>query len=105
MGGAAWESIFDALKDEHRRRLLVELLEEGDVPRITAADSGTGDPTVLQAKLVHTHLPKLEAEGYIDWQRDEDRVTRGPNFDEIRPVLRALHDRRDDLPDGWARRG
>lgn len=36
------------------------------------------------------HLPKLAAHGYIDWDEETWQVTRGPKFEELRPLLRVL---------------
>jgi hypothetical protein len=40
---------------------------------------------LLKAELFHTHLPKLEGAGYIEWDRETQRIRRGPRFDEIAP--------------------
>ena len=49
----------------------------------------------------HVHLPKLERYGFIDWNQDINQVSKGPNFEETRPLLEMLVAHEDELPDGW----
>ncbi|WP_348612718.1 transcriptional regulator [Halobaculum rarum] len=49
----------------------------------------------------HVHLPKLEEYGFITWNRDTDEVSKGPNFEEIRPLPEMFAAHEDELPDGW----
>lgn len=105
MGEDDWETIFSALRNVYRRRLLVALVEQDasddtvPVPEAVAGDHD--DLSVLQANLIHTHLPQLEQAGYITWEQDTHQITRGPHFDEIQPVIELLHDHQDELPAGW----
>ncbi|MFC7155252.1 hypothetical protein ACFQPA_07260 [Halomarina halobia] len=48
----------------------------------------------------HVHLPKLADHGFVRWDREAGTVTRGPQFDDIRPLLTVLIENRDDLPGG-----
>jgi len=47
----------------------------------------------------HVHLPKLADHGFIDWDQDTQRVTKGPQFDEIEPLLTVLRENHDVLSD------
>lgn len=100
-----WATVFRALGDTHRRRLLVALSElpHADDTLSVPEDVHLGDrdEAALELSLYHTHLPLLEQAGYVQWDEAADRVGVGDAFDEIRPVLRLLHDNRADLPDGW----
>lgn len=103
---ADWDAILDALRNSHRRRLLVDLMEHDpqqdvgvNVPE--AIQVRRADLDDLRVELYHTHLPKLEELGYIRWERGAHEVTKGPNFDEIRPLLELIEDHRDELPRGW----
>lgn len=103
--GPAMDAVLDALADKYRRRLLVALLEhnpqDGD-PRIPAdVEVPDEDVQVLETAMVHTHLPKLEDAGFVEWDEEADEVGRGPRFDEIRPLLQLMHDHADVLPDDW----
>ena len=59
------------------------------------------EPDVLQSELVHTHLPALEDNGYISWNRETNEISKGPNWDEIGPLIELMHAHQDELPDGW----
>lgn len=99
------DKFFDAITDERRRRVLIHMLDhnpEDDsklyVDDIVIEDA---DLEMLLVEMHHTHLPKLEEYGFIDWDKKEEVVTKGPNFEEIRPVLELLDSHRDELPDDW----
>ena len=98
------DDAFRALADRHRRRLLAALLErnpqdEASVPENTSIDSTEADEVLFE--FYHTHLPMLEQHGYIEWDRGKQSVSKGPNFDEIRPLLELIDRHRDELPAGW----
>lgn len=85
---------FDALRNARRRRLLLDV--ERSNPR---ANGGSFDPSRDTEDLIvlrHVHLPKLEAYGYVSWDREANEVARGPRFDEIRPLLGFLHEHAGD---------
>lgn len=46
--------------------------------------------------LHHIHLPKLEGAGYIDRDPRATTISRGPDIDDIEPLLRALSTRHHD---------
>ena len=52
-------------------------------------------------ELFHSHLPKLAAAGYIDWDRETNAVRRGPKYDEIAPLVELMIAHEDELPEGW----
>lgn len=86
---------FDALANEHRRSLLIALSENN--PRTVTEDAtATGDdgtaPTEhrLSTEMYHVHLPKLDAYGYVRWDEETGEVTKGPQFDELRPLLECV---------------
>lgn len=98
-----FDAALDALGLAQRRELLFALLERGrlgDAP-VTLADSA--DRTDTEEGRVatdDTHLPKLVEYGYVRWDRDVGAVERGPDFEEIEPLLELLSDHRDELSDG-----
>lgn len=47
-------------------------------------------PAAIREDLEEEHLPLLEAEGLIEWDREADTVRQGPNFDEIVPLLEMM---------------
>lgn len=103
------ETVFDvalsALSNPYRRQLLVALLDhnpQDDADR-DPLDllSENDESTVLQTELGHHHLPKLDEMGYISWNRTTNEISKGPNWDEIGPLLELINTHRAELPDGW----
>lgn len=100
------DTALDLLADRYRRRLLIALLEHNpqdgqdtQIPaEITIRDENLDQ---LQIQIVHTHLPKLENSGVIVWDRSSNNVSKGPQFDELLPLLQLMYDHADDLPDEW----
>jgi len=95
------DDALDALGDV-QRRLLVAPLDHN--PQDDAPIAAAGDDADAVERLVtmrHVHLPKLADYGYVDWDRETDDVTRGPNFDEIQPPLELLDDNENELPSAW----
>jgi hypothetical protein len=101
-----WENHLTALADSYRRQLLVALLEQNpqNDDQIDALDaiSKTGvEAEMLRTELVHSHLPQLADMGYINWERDRGKLSPGPNWHEIAPLPKHIHENRDELPVGW----
>lgn len=94
----------DALSDGQRRKLLVDLLDHNpqEISPETSAGSDAGVSAVEPlVQMHHVHLPKLADYGFINWSRTSDEFEKGPNFDEIRPLLELLEDHPDALPNEW----
>ncbi|WP_255198651.1 transcriptional regulator [Halorarius litoreus] len=100
----SFDDILDALAHVQRRKLLVALLDhnpQDDVPVVV--DASESDTEALQRLIMmkHSHLPKLERYGFIDRNQETKEVSKGPNFEEIRPVLEVLLENEGELPSGW----
>jgi hypothetical protein len=96
--------ILDALSHIQRRTLLVALLEhnpQNDSPVIIGDDEGEKEAVNERIKLNHVHLPKLEEYGFIEWNQENNKVSKGLAFDEIRPLLELLDNHRGELPADW----
>lgn len=106
-------SLFELLAADTRRRILYVLCEretlrvpEGLRTRSATQPRRSGDdqtrpvatPREFEVELYHTHLPKLEAERVIEWDRGSQTVSRGPAFEEIEPALRMLAANATTLP-------
>lgn len=99
------DDVLDVLANRYRRRLLLALIDQN------AQDDDTlvpGDVTIEgedlnlpKIQMVHTHLPKLEDMRLIEWNRDSNEVKKGPQFEDIRPLLESMHDHADELFDDW----
>ena len=96
---------FEALSNVNRRRLLVALHDHNpqrdDVGMPEDVHEGDKAVEALHSELYHSHLPRLKETGFNRWNRDTHEVTRGPRFDEIRPLLDLMRDHADELPDDW----
>ena len=90
--------LFDALSNGQRRRILFTLLEREDLVNIDSPPDGVEDRHSAAVERRHVHLPKLAEYGFIEWDRQANAVTRGPQFAEIEPMLRVVADNRELLP-------
>jgi predicted transcriptional regulator len=100
----SFDKMADALADVQRRKLLIALLAhnpQDDSPVVIADSESDADAIERLVTMNHVHLPKLVDYGFIEWDRDSHEVAKGPNFDEIRPLLELLDDHEDELPDDW----
>lgn len=110
------DELIDALAAAQRRRVLASLL--GREPQHVSTLSGTArelidaheallslylsgsyeiaavDKELLRKR--HVHLPKLAEYGFTEWDRDDNVVSRGARFDEIRPFLELLDAREEE---------
>jgi len=99
----SFDTHLDALGHVDRRRLLLALLhaEEASLPiELDQLEYETAESDVL-ASFHHSHLPNLENRGFVEASPDHHAVTRGPRFEEIKPLLELLDTHRDWLPPGW----
>jgi hypothetical protein len=98
------DKMLDALSDIQRRALLVALLEhnpQNDSPIVIADDEDDKAAVKELITMDHVHLPKLAEYGFIEWDKENNEVKKGPAFDEIRPLLELLDTHNDELPDDW----
>lgn len=96
--------MLDALADVDRRKLLVTLLDHNreDDSQTIPADSDSEAVAIEQLVwMEYAHLRNLEEYGFVKRDRQNNEVVKGPNFDEIRPLLELLADHGGDLPDDW----
>ncbi len=100
----SFDMMVDALANVQRRKLLVALLEhnpQDDDPVVIADSESESDAVKRLLSMQHVHLPKLVEYGFIEWNKDTHEVMKGPNFDEIRPLLELLDNHEDELPADW----
>lgn len=97
--------LFTALRHEHRRQILTFLADADarEKAELILADLQPegADPEWFKPALHHQHLPILEEAGYIEWDRETNRIRRGPAFEDISPVIELLRSNQDKLPGGW----
>jgi hypothetical protein len=97
--------MFDALTHPYRRRILMLVSEQNprDEEEFVVENLSTEDDDLelLTTELSHVHLPKLADAGYIEWDEHTQTIRRGPNFEEIAPLLRLMTEHQDELPADW----
>lgn len=93
-----FDDALDALADVQRRKLLLSLLDhnpQDDSPVVIGATESEIEALESLTTMNHVHLPKLAEYGFIEWDRENNEVTKGPEFVEIRPLLELLKDHAD----------
>lgn len=104
----SFDVMFDALCHPYRRRILHAISDrdpQADA-EFTPDSFGPDDADLAERKrmrteLYHSHLPRLDKVGYIEWDPERERVRRGPNFEDIAPLVRLLVEHEDEFPDDW----
>ncbi|WP_433634806.1 DUF7344 domain-containing protein [Halomicrococcus sp. NG-SE-24] len=100
--------MFDTLRSSSRRQILLAVADQNS----RGKDEFTKESLVpderdddkceeWDTQLHHVHLPKLADKGYLEWNPNTETVRRGPNFDEIAHLLKAMDNHADELPDDW----
>jgi hypothetical protein len=99
-----FDAFLEVLSDSYRRELLLALTEhnpqdddEPDPLDIHRSASDGGD----QFDIFMYHLPKLEQLGVITWNRETDEISKGPDWDELAPLLELVNNHQDELPSEW----
>lgn len=97
------DRVFVALGHRHRRRILSGLAERS--PRnvdqlIPSGGDAEADPDHLAVEFHHSHLPKLDEDGFVEWD-GEGRVDRGPKFEEVAAVIELFDEHGNRLPGEW----
>lgn len=94
--------LFRTLSHRARRRILVAVKSrspsagnEFELAEVLPADEA------LKIRCHHQRLPRLGEAGFIDWDRENDTIAKGPSFEEVEPVLDRMADNQDALPGVW----
>lgn len=101
---AALSTQLDALSYRPQRKLLVALFNHNprdDIPVDSDELEFEGEDLEIRLDFQHFHLPELESKGFIDYDREDHIVTRGPDFEEIEPLIQLIDEHNDELPDDW----
>lgn len=96
--------LLEVLSHPHRRRIITLLHdqnprdeEEFELEEL-ADDDEFEDETI---DLFHNHLPKLAEAGFVNWNQEQQIVTRGPRFEEIAPLIDLMIAHQNELPANW----
>ena len=92
-------AVFELLSNSHRYRLLTALLEKDSTTAIPVSDDADPETDLKSVRLAlsHIYLPKLEDAGLIDWNRDQNQVSKGPKFTTVAELLGRLDETDNNL--------
>lgn len=95
------DQIFHAVSIRYRRVILL-LLSREEVLRETDIMVRNENPIDEVEKDLHdNHLPLLAEAGFIEWNQETGKITKGPRFNEIQPMLELIENHSDKLPPDW----
>ena len=89
------DKLFEALANEHRRRILFSLADDPTPMALDSPPDAGDSETMVRAAQYHTHLPKLADYGFVRWAPEENVVEEGAQFEEIKPILELLEEYRE----------
>jgi hypothetical protein len=90
--------MFTVLSHTDRRQILLLLAQHDSASEFDVDDlSQVSDSQDIELSLYHNHLPKLSQTGFINWNRETDTISRGPQFEKIEHILDLLVERREKL--------
>ncbi|MCU4924427.1 ArsR family transcriptional regulator [Halobacteria archaeon AArc-dxtr1] len=92
---------FKVLDHRSRRRILWTVASKTNEIDVTVLRTKLGNANGRTVALRHTHLPKLEDSGYLIWNREAGTVERGPQWEEITPMLELFEEHAEELPYDW----
>jgi DNA-binding transcriptional ArsR family regulator len=88
---------FKAMADPERRQLLVALSDHYplsdqafDYAEYAHVDPASEAGKNTHLRMLHVHLPLLKAAEFIDWHKDAQEISKGPNFAVIRPLIQVI---------------
>lgn len=100
----SYDSILDLCRDQHRRIVLATLAGEqrsltvNDLTKTilkhnhhTPITEASADVmTEIRRSLYHVHIPKLAAEGLVDYDSEREVVELTEQFDQVHPTLSTI---------------
>ncbi|OAQ53720.1 hypothetical protein HTG_05520 [Natrinema mahii] len=110
----AFETILDLCRNQRRRVVLAVLEAERRSVSVTdlgrtvlstghrssVTEAADGALTEIRLSLCHTHLPKLESEGVIEYDPARNIVRPTDRFDRLQPQLSAILEADPNLEEG-----
>lgn len=89
--------LFNCLRKKPRRKVLFRLLDHNPQEALFVPEDFRDDglePDKYRLSMVHQHLPLLEESGFIRWDRDAGEIRKGPRFEPVRGLLKAIREER-----------
>ncbi|MFC4542154.1 hypothetical protein ACFO5R_09460 [Halosolutus amylolyticus] len=101
-----FDTVLDLCSDEHRRIILAVLAEEqrsltvNDLRRTIltynhhtpVTNASEAVLTEIRVSISHTHIPRLESAGVIEYDSERNVVEPTEQFDQLQPHLSAILD-------------
>ena len=78
--------LMEVLTKQQRRVILYRLKQNDRLQPFQSSDSLHN----ADLELYHIHLSKLEAAGYIQWNRETREFKKGPQYDEVETLLTLI---------------
>ena len=98
---------FELLQDARRRGVLYTVKRNGETSieevshRIAAWESADSrrsvDPQAVETSLVHSHLPKLQSAGVVEYHRERGTVELATDETGLEPFLQSTREREPTL--------
>ncbi|MFH5798971.1 ArsR family transcriptional regulator [Haladaptatus sp. CMAA 1911] len=92
------DEIFDVLSHRQRRHVLSTLLDSGDEITVSelaemTSSKSDGDASRIEVGLHHSHLPRLEGMGIVEYDRDAETVEPTAAVAELEPFFELAGER------------
>lgn len=84
---------YNCLRRHHRKQILFGLLEKNPQEALSVPprlETENMDVESYEVQLVHRDLPVLEESGVVRWDRESGVLHKGPQFEQVRPLLAAI---------------
>lgn len=95
------DQILHAVSIRYRRAILLLLRREEVVRETDIMVRNESQIDEVEKDLHDNHLPLLAEAGFIEWNQETGKITKGPRFDEIQPMLELIENHSDELPPDW----
>jgi hypothetical protein len=89
-GEQAFDRYWAALAHVEPRRCLLALLDRDRRIEVSVAVDDERLQTDRRVAMAEVHLPGLSELDLIDWDPETRRISKGPAFETIEPLLRAI---------------
>lgn len=99
------DQLLKALSSQTRRHIVTSLAKNNRSSSSDLAIEELGIATADEVEarevlLYHQHLPRLDDVGLIEWDEDTGVATRGPWFEDSRPLIESIVELEDERAGG-----
>lgn len=81
--------LLNILDYEYCRRILIALVDSEQQSDVSLSSQSIWDEDadLFEKGQSYSQMLKIDAAGFVNWDRETDTITRGPRFDELLPLL------------------